>query len=83
MTGLLSDALKEKFHLPRTFCICIVSASFIISQLVAISIIDVASLWKASFLLGLSYGAMFGTMPMITIDAFGLGKITPCIFTFC
>lgn len=76
LIGVLSDTLKEKYGLPRTFCLCIVSASFVISQLIAISITDVTSLWKASFLLGLSYGSMFGTMLIIVIDAFGLAHFS-------
>ena len=46
--------------------------SFFISQLVAISIVDVKELWKASFLVGFSYGAMFGLFPAVTIDWFGM-----------
>ena len=46
--------------------------SFFISQLVAMSIVDVKELWKASFLVGFSYGAMFGLFPAVTIDWFGM-----------
>ena len=46
--------------------------SFFISQLVAMSIVDVKELWKASFLVGFSHGALFGLFPAITIDWFGI-----------
>ena len=45
---------------------------FFVSQLVAMSIVDVKELWKASLLVGFSYGAMFGLFPTITIDWFGM-----------
>ena len=46
--------------------------SFFVSQLVTMSIVDVKELWKASLLVGFSYGAMFGLFPTITIDWFGM-----------
>ena len=56
----------------RAYCISLVAVLFFISQLVATSIVDVEELWKASLLVGFSYGSMFGLFPTITIDWFGM-----------
>jgi hypothetical protein len=55
-------------------CLAGVAASFLLSQLAALAVSDVSSLWRASALLGLSYGAMFGLMPMICLEWFGMGE---------
>jgi hypothetical protein len=48
---------------------------FVISQIFAINVEDVAHLWKATALLGLAYGSLFGICPTIIIDWFGLGEL--------
>jgi hypothetical protein len=63
---------RYRLHLPRAYCFCIVSTLFVVSQLSVISVDDVAHLWKATALLGLAYGSLFGIAPTIIIDWFGL-----------
>lgn len=70
--GLIADLIRIRLRLPRAYCFCIVSTLFVVSQLSAISINDVAHLWKATALLGLAYGGLFGIAPTIIIDWFGL-----------
>ena len=50
---------------------------FVISQLTCYAIDDINDLWKASVLLGLAYGGLFGLPPTIVIDWFGLGECLP------
>jgi hypothetical protein len=70
--GLIADLIRFRLRLPRAYCFCIVSTLFVVSQLSAISVNDVAHLWKATALLGLAYGSLFGICPTIVIDWFGL-----------
>ncbi|KZT23204.1 MFS general substrate transporter [Neolentinus lepideus HHB14362 ss-1] len=72
LVGILADFAKNQLHLPRSYCATVVSTLFLISQLTAISIGDVSELWKASALLGLSYGSMFGLYPTLCIEWFGM-----------
>jgi len=70
--GIFTDFVKNRIGIPRAYCISLVAIFFFISQLVAMSIVDVKELWRASLLVGFSYGAMFGLFPTITIDWFGM-----------
>ena len=70
--GIFTDFVRNRIGIPRAYCISLVAIFFFISQLVAMSIVDVKELWKASLLVGFSYGAMFGLFPTITIDWFGM-----------
>jgi len=79
--GLISDFMHTHLHTPRAYCLCIVSSLFIISQVLALSISNVNTLWFATVLLGFSYGSLFGTMPAIMIDWFGLGKCIPSLLS--
>ncbi|KAH7916644.1 major facilitator superfamily domain-containing protein [Hygrophoropsis aurantiaca] len=76
LIGIISDFARIRLHLPRAYCLCIVSTLFIISQIVAINVYDVAHLWQASGLLGLAYGGLFGICPTIVIDWFGLAHLS-------
>lgn len=69
---MLADLMRSYVRLPRSFCIILVAVLFIISQVMCFAIEDVSNLWKASALLGLAYGGMFGLFPTITIEWFGL-----------
>ena len=66
--------MRYHLHIPRAYCLCIVSSSFIISQVFTLSISNVNTLWIATVLLGFSYGSLWGSMPAIMIEWFGLGK---------
>ena len=55
----------------------LVSSLFFCSQLLAAQISDLANLWKASTLVGFSYGTIFGLFPTVCIEFFG-----PCASPF-
>ncbi|KIJ58855.1 hypothetical protein HYDPIDRAFT_101889 [Hydnomerulius pinastri MD-312] len=76
LIGLISDFTRNRLHLPRAYCLCIVSSLFIVSQAFAIGITSVQSLWMASALLGLAYGSLFGICPTIVIEWFGLAHLS-------
>lgn len=65
--------MRTKLQLPRAYSLCIVSSLFIISQLFAIGVSSVGALWMASVSLGLAYGSLYGAVPAILIEWFGLG----------
>ncbi|KAF7368354.1 NmrA domain-containing protein [Mycena venus] len=70
--GLISDNIKNRFGFPRSYSLVLVSSLFFSSQVLAAQIVDVADLWKASALVGLSYGTIFGLFPTVCIEFFGL-----------
>ena len=72
-SGLLVDTTKRFYGIRRPVFISLIAMIFILSQLTALYTSDIEKLWKASMLLGLSYGASVGLFPSITIDWFGLG----------
>ncbi|KAG2365268.1 major facilitator superfamily domain-containing protein [Suillus spraguei] len=76
LIGLIADLMRIRLRLPRAYCFCIVSTLFVVSQLSAINVNDVAHLWKATALLGLAYGSLFGIAPTIVIDWFGLSHLS-------
>jgi hypothetical protein len=76
--GIFTDFVKNRMGLRRAYCIPLVAVFFFSSQLVAMSIVDVNQLWKASLLVGFSYGSLFGLFPTIIIDWFGMR--TPPLF---
>ncbi|KAG9309730.1 major facilitator superfamily domain-containing protein [Chiua virens] len=76
LIGLISDFTHNRLHLPRTYCLCIVSSLFIVSQATAIAVSSVKTLWIATLLLGLAYGSLFGSLPAIMIDWFGLAHFS-------
>ncbi|EIW81731.1 MFS general substrate transporter [Coniophora puteana RWD-64-598 SS2] len=75
LIGLISDVLL-RLKLPRASALSIVSALFIVSQIVALQIEDVSHLWRATVVLGLTYGGLFGVMPTIVIEWFGLAHLS-------
>ncbi|KAI5985531.1 major facilitator superfamily domain-containing protein [Pisolithus albus] len=76
LIGLISDFTRSHFQLPRAYSLCIVSSLFIISQAFAIGISSVGTLWMATAFLGLAYGSLFGCLPAIAIDWFGLAHLS-------
>ena len=71
-SGLMADFTKNRLHQPRSFCVTLASLAFFISQMTCIGVDDVRTLWKASALLGLAYGSMYGLYPTIIIEYFGM-----------
>ncbi|TDL18446.1 MFS general substrate transporter [Rickenella mellea] len=76
LIGLCADLVKNKLNAPRSFCMTLVSLLFIFSQLFATHVESVSSLWKASALLGLAYGGLFGLFPTLVIEWFGLSHFS-------
>ncbi|KAG6330721.1 hypothetical protein ID866_8366, partial [Astraeus odoratus] len=74
--GLISDYTHTHLCLPRVYCLCIVSFLFVISQAFAIGVSSVDTLWLASALLGLAYGSLWGSLPAIMIEWFGLAHLS-------
>ncbi|OSD01957.1 MFS general substrate transporter [Trametes coccinea BRFM310] len=72
LIGIIADFTKGKLGLPRSFCIVLVAIMFVISQAMCYSVDSVGNLWKASALLGVSYGGLFGLFPTLVIEWFGL-----------
>ncbi len=72
--GLLVDSSKRFFGVRRPVFISFIATAFIVSQLTAFYTSEIDQLWKASVLLGLSYGSSVALFPSITIDWFGLGE---------
>ncbi|KAI0820729.1 MFS general substrate transporter [Trametes gibbosa] len=70
--GVIADFTKGKLRLPRSFCVVLVATMFIISQVTCYSIDSIGDLWKASALLGVAYGGLFGLFPTLVIEWFGL-----------
>ncbi|KAL4067163.1 major facilitator superfamily domain-containing protein [Scleroderma yunnanense] len=74
--GLTSDFMRTHLRISRAYCMCIVSSLFIISQVLAMNLSDVNTLWIATVLLGFAYGGLFGQMPAIMIEWFGLAHFS-------
>ncbi|KAF7354639.1 NmrA domain-containing protein [Mycena sanguinolenta] len=74
--GLISDGVKNRFGFPRSYSLMLVSTLFFCSQLLAAQISDLADLWKASVLVGFSYGTIFGLFPTVCIEFFGLSHFS-------
>ena len=72
--GLISDFTKNKYGMPRSYCLILVAVMFFISQVVTGSINDIAYLWIASALVGLAYGSVFSLFPIICLEWFGMRK---------
>ena len=77
LVGVAADFTKSRLHYPRSVCITAVAGLFVLSQAITLGMDDVRHLWRASALLGLAYGSMFGLFPTICIEWFGLGKQPP------
>jgi len=65
---------KHRWGWPRLYWMSVISSIFILSQIFVFTVDDVTSLWKASIALGFAYGGMYGILPTITIEGFGLGE---------
>ncbi|KAI0771714.1 MFS general substrate transporter [Trametes elegans] len=72
LIGIIADFVKGKLRLQRSTCLLLVAVMFIVSQVVCLSIESVRDLWKASALLGIAYGGLFGLFPTLVIEWFGL-----------
>ena len=75
LIGIVADVVKSRLRVPRSFCLPAMSVLFVLSQLSLVAISDVRHLWMASVLLGLAYGCLYGLVPTISIEWFGLGTL--------
>ncbi|KAI0310364.1 major facilitator superfamily domain-containing protein [Amylostereum chailletii] len=76
LIGLAADATKARARLPRSCCLALVAALFVLAQGVLLRTQDVAHLWVASAALGLAYGGLFGLLPTLCIELFGLAHFS-------
>jgi hypothetical protein len=56
----------------------LVAASFLVSQLVGLRVREIERLQYAVVLVGISYGATYGLLPIIVIEWFGIGLCSFC-----
>ena len=63
--GASADFVKSRLAGHRSYLLSVVSLLFIISQVVGSQIEDVNHLWRASLLLGLGHGGIFGLLPTV------------------
>ncbi|KAF8189660.1 major facilitator superfamily domain-containing protein [Pholiota molesta] len=70
--GLVSDFGKNKYDMPRSYSLVLVSLFFFISQVVASTEDRIENLWVASALLGLAHGSVFSLFPTVCLEWFGM-----------
>ena len=79
-SGFTSDYFihraPESFRFPRLVWLSIVSALFIISQLAALNARSVDGLVYPTAMVGFSYGALFGIMPVLCLEAHGVASFS-------
>ena len=74
LLGLVSDLAKNKYDMPRSYSLVLVSFFFFISQVVAANEDRIENLWIASTLLGLAHGSVFSLFPTVCMEWFGMRK---------
>jgi MFS family permease len=72
--GLISDFTKNKYGMPRSYCLVLVAVVFFVSQVAAGTVNDIAHLWIASSILGIAYGSVFSLFPTVCLEWFGMRK---------
>ena len=70
--GVAADFADHR-GVKRVWGISVVATIFLISQLVGLLVRDIEHLQYAVILVGISYGGVFGLLPTIVIEWFGLG----------
>ena len=80
--GLVSDLAKNKYDMPRSYLLVLVSFFFFISQVVAANEDRIENLWLASTLLGLAHGSVFSLFPTVCMEWFGMRKNYFCPLFF-
>lgn len=70
--GLISDWGKNRFGVPRSYSLMLVSFLFFISQLATAFIDDIKNLWIASTLLGFAYGSLWSLFVTVCLEWFGM-----------
>ena len=70
--GVISDWGKNRFGVPRSYSLTLVSFLFFISQLATAFIDDINNLWIASTLLGFAYGSLWSLFVTVCLEWFGM-----------
>lgn len=70
--GIGSDILIKRLHASRLWCLVVSAAIFTLAQVCALMIQNPNFLFLVSGLNGLAYGALFGVMPPLVADSFGV-----------
>ncbi|KAF9062603.1 major facilitator superfamily domain-containing protein [Rhodocollybia butyracea] len=75
--GILSDLVKARWNIPRSYLLVLVPIFALASQITLASyIIVVSGLWISSALLGLGYGMLFSLSTAIVTEWFGLAHFS-------
>ena len=75
--GLISDLMKNKYKLPRSYLLAPIATLFFISQLILATVGNITQLWIASLLLGLAHGSLYSLYPTLCLEWFGMGTYHP------
>ena len=70
--GLISDLIKNKYGLPRSYLLVPIATLFFISQLILATVDNITQLWIASLLLGLAHGSLYSLYPTVCLEWFGM-----------
>jgi hypothetical protein len=65
--GAGADLVKSRLSGHRSYLLSLVSALFVVSQIVGSRVENVNHLWMASLLLGLGHGGIFGLLPTVRV----------------
>lgn len=71
--GLISDLIKNKYKLPRSYLLAPIAMLFFVSQLILVTVGSITQLWIASLLLGLAHGSLYSLYPTLCLEWFGMG----------
>ncbi|KAF8531646.1 major facilitator superfamily domain-containing protein [Gautieria morchelliformis] len=74
--GAGADFLKSRYAIHRSYLMSLVSILLMVSQIVGALVEDPNHLWLASLLLGSGYGGIFGLLPTVTMEWFGLAHFS-------
>lgn len=75
--GFISDLLKARWSIPRSYSLVLVSIICCFSQALVLGIDEIQDLSFASSVLGLGYGAVFSLLPNVCMEWFGLSMFLP------
>jgi hypothetical protein len=77
--GVISDWGKNRFGVPRSYSLMLVSFLFFVSQLATAFIDDIKNLWIASTLLGFAYGSLWSLFVTVCLEWFGMRECRPLL----
>ena len=80
LQGLISDLVKNKYKLPRSYLLVPIATIFFASQLLLATVDNIEQLWIATSLLGLAHGSLYSLYPTVCLEWFGMGTYLLSIF---